>query len=92
VGKLSLKIILSNTFLLQAFNDEPRKPERKVQEIKTAFSEYTTQNTLLVFDTPGYFARRFLPDVFFFLKVNVIQDLIEAGVMAVICERWIIKK
>lgn len=64
--------------------------ERK-EEIKKAFFEYATHNTLSAFDTPGYFARQILPDEDFFFKANVIQDLIESGVMVMRGERWIIK-
>jgi len=53
--------------------------EERKEEIKKAFFEYAAQNTLSAFDTPGYFARQILPDESFFLKANVIQDLIVSG-------------
>jgi hypothetical protein len=46
----------------------------------------------LAIDTPGYFARQILPDESFFLKANVVQDLIDSGVMVIRGEKWIIKK
>ena len=66
--------------------------EERKEEIKKAFFEYAENNTLSSFDGPGYFARQILPEESFFLKANVIQDLIESGVMAMRGERWIIKK
>lgn len=47
---------------------------------------------LSAFDGSGYFARQILPTESFFLKVNVITDLIESGVMVMSGEKWIIKK
>jgi hypothetical protein len=46
-----------------------------------AFFEYAAHNSLSAFDTPGYYTRRILPGEFFFLKANIIQDLIDSGVM-----------
>jgi hypothetical protein len=66
--------------------------EEKVQEIKKAFFEYAAHKTLSACDTPGYFARQILPEESFFLKANVIIDLIEAGIMVIRGEKWIIKK
>ena len=65
--------------------------ERK-EEIKQAFFEYSNHDTLSAFDTPGYFARQFLSKESFFLKANVISELIESGVMVMRGENWIIKK
>ena len=65
--------------------------ERK-EEIKKAFFEYAEHNTLSAFDSPGYFARQILPEESFFLKANVISNLIESGVMVMRGEQWIIKK
>jgi hypothetical protein len=50
--------------------------EERIEEIKKAFFEHARQNTLSVFNTPGYYARRILSGKSFFLKANVIQDLI----------------
>jgi len=33
--------------------------EERKEEIKNAFFEYTKENKLSAFDTPGYFARNF---------------------------------
>ena len=67
------------------------KEEERKEEIKKAFFEYAAQNTLSAFDTAGYFARQILPDEPFFLKATVINELIEAGVMVMRGEKWIIK-
>lgn len=66
--------------------------EEKTQEIKKTFFEYTAHNALSACDTPGYFARQILPEESFFLKANVIADLIELGEMVMRGEKWIIKK
>jgi hypothetical protein len=50
--------------------------EERIEKIKTAFFEYAAHDTLSAFNTPGYYARRILPGKSFFLKANVIQDLI----------------
>lgn len=65
--------------------------ERK-EEIKKAFFEYAAHNTLSAFGTPDYFAKQILPEESFFLKANVITDLIESGVIVMKGEKWIIKK
>jgi len=65
--------------------------EERKEEIKKAFFEYATHNTFSAFDTPGYFARQILPQESFFLKADVIQDLIDSGVMVIRGEKWIIK-
>jgi hypothetical protein len=65
--------------------------EERKEEIKKAFFEYVAHNTLSAFDTSDYFARQILPDESFFLKANVIQDLIESGIMVMRGEKWIIK-
>ena len=66
--------------------------EERKEEIKKAFFEYAACNTFSAFDGPGYFARQILPEESFFLKANVIQDLIESGVMVMRGEKWIIIK
>ena len=66
--------------------------EERKEKIKKAFFEYAAHNTLSAFDTPGYFARQILPEESFFLKANVISDLIESGFMIMRSERWVIKK
>lgn len=66
--------------------------EERKEEIKKAFFEYATHNTLSAVDTPGYFARQILPEESFFLKATVIQDLIDAGVIVMRSDKWIIKK
>ena len=66
--------------------------EERKEEIKKAFFEYTTHNTLSAFDTPGYFARQILPNESFFMKADVIQDLIDSGIMVIRGEKWVIKK
>jgi hypothetical protein len=65
--------------------------EEKVQVIKKAFFEYTAHNILSACDTPGYFARQILTKESFFLKANVIADLIESKVMVIDNGKWIIK-
>jgi hypothetical protein len=50
--------------------------EERKEEIKKAFFEYAARNTLSAFNTPGYYAHTILPGKSFFLKANVIQDLI----------------
>jgi hypothetical protein len=66
--------------------------EERKEEIKKAFFEYAAHNTLSAFDTSGYFARQILPDKSFFLKANLIQYLIDSGVMVMRGEKWIINK
>ena len=65
--------------------------EERKEEIEKSFFEYAAHNTLSAFDTPGYFARQILPQESFFLKADVIQDLIDSGVMVIRGEKWIIK-
>ena len=66
--------------------------EERKEEINKAFFEYAAHNELSAFDTAGYFARQILPDETFFLKANVIQGLIDSGVMVMFGEKWILKK
>lgn len=66
--------------------------EERKESVKKAFFEYAEYNTLSAFDTPGFFARQFLLEESFFLKANVISDLIESGVMVMRGEKWIIKR
>jgi hypothetical protein len=66
--------------------------EERKEEIKKAFFEYATHNTLSAFDTPGFFARQILPHESFSLRANVIYDLIESEVMIRVGDKWIIKK
>ena len=65
--------------------------EERIEEIKKAFFEYAKENELSAFDTSGYFARRILPNESFYLKVKVIEGLMESGVMVMMGEKWIIK-
>jgi hypothetical protein len=60
------------------------------EEIRKAFFEYAAHNELSAYDTPGYFARQILPDASFYAKANVIQDLIESGVMVIRSDHWFI--
>ncbi len=53
--------------------------EEKVREIRRAFFEYAKENELSAFDTSGYFARQISPGKSVFLKVKVIDNLIESG-------------
>jgi hypothetical protein len=66
--------------------------EERKEEIKKAFFEYAKENELSAFDTPGYYAKHILPEESFFLKANVIQDLIDSRVMVIRGEEWVIKK
>jgi hypothetical protein len=61
-------------------------------EIKKAFFEYAAHNELLAIDTPGYFAKQILPDASFYKKANVIQDLIDNGIMVIKGDKWFIRK
>jgi hypothetical protein len=54
--------------------------EERKEVIKKAFFEYVAHNTLSAFNTPGYFAGQIWPYESFFLKANVINDLIESGI------------
>jgi len=62
------------------------------EEIRKAFYEYAEHNELLAIDTPGYYARQILPDAPFFAKANVIQGLIDNGIMVIRGDRWFIMK
>jgi hypothetical protein len=61
-------------------------------EIRKAFFEYAAHNELSSYDTPGYYARQILPDAPFFAKANVIQDLIDTGIMVIRGDKWFIRK
>jgi hypothetical protein len=65
--------------------------EGKVREIRRAFFKYAKENELSAFDTSGYFARQILPGKSFFLKVKVIDNLIESGGMVMVNRKWVIK-
>jgi hypothetical protein len=80
---------LNNFFTLHFQVYSMATEEERKEEIKKAFFEYATHNTFSAFDTLGYFARQILPDESFFLKVNVINDLIESDIMVMRGERWI---
>ena len=65
--------------------------EEKIQEIRQAFFEYAKENELSEFNTISYFARQFLPEESFFLKKQVINELIESGIMVSDNEKYFIK-
>jgi len=83
---------LNNFFTLNFQVYSMATEEKRKEEIKKAFFEYAKHDELSAVDTPGYFARRILPDESFFLKANVITDLMESGVMVIRGDKWIIKK
>jgi hypothetical protein len=62
------------------------------EEIRKAFFEYAAHNELLAIYTPGFYARQILPDASFYAKANVIQDLIDNGIMVIRGDRCFIKK
>jgi hypothetical protein len=64
--------------------------EEKSQEIRKAFLQYAKENELTAFATPYYLAKQFLPDESLFLKMQIIRDLIDTGILKMIKEKWII--
>ena len=59
------------------------------EEIKQAFLEYAKENELSAFDTSYYFAKQILPNESLFLKQCITQDLIEAGIMRMVNQKWV---
>lgn len=66
--------------------------EQRKEEIKRAFLEYAKNNELSAFNTISYYARQFLPEESFFLKRQVINELIDSGVLVIENEKYVIKK
>lgn len=64
--------------------------ERK-ENIKKVFLEYARKNELSALNTTSYYARQFLPEESFFLKREVINDLINSGIMVPENGKYIIK-
>jgi uncharacterized protein affecting Mg2+/Co2+ transport len=64
--------------------------EERILKIKKAFLEYAKRNELSAFVTPYYLAKQFLPEESLFLKMEVIQNLINVGIVKIIKEKWII--
>ena len=68
----------------------PTEEERK-QIIKLAFLEYAQEHELPDINTMSFYARQFLPDESFFLKRQVLSELIESRVMISGNGKWIFK-
>jgi hypothetical protein len=66
--------------------------EERAQEIRKVFLEYARQNELSAFNTAYYFAKQILPEEDLFLKMRVIENLKEAGIMQIRGDKWIIKE
>ncbi len=64
--------------------------ERRL-EIIQALRVYAKSNELSAFCTPHYFARQIMPDGSYFLKCEVISDLVESGTMVMVGGKWVIK-
>jgi hypothetical protein len=64
--------------------------DTRAQEIRKAFLQYAKENELSAFNTPYYLAKQFFPDDSLFLKMQIIQDLIDSGILKMIKEKWII--
>jgi len=69
----------------------PTEEERK-EIIKKAFLEYAKEHELPDINTMSFYARQFLPEESFFLKRQVLNELIESGVMVSRNGKWLIKK
>jgi len=69
----------------------PTEEERK-QIIKLAFLEYAQEHELPDINTMSFYARQFLPAESFFLKRQVLSELIESRVMISGNGKWIFKK
>lgn len=69
----------------------PTEEERK-QIIKLSFLEYTQEHELPDVNTMSFYSRQFLPDESFFLKREVLNELIESGIMISKNGKWIITK
>ena len=65
--------------------------EERAQEIRKTFLEYARQNELSAFSTAYYFAKQFMPEEDLFLKMRIIENLKEAGIMQIRGDKWIIK-
>jgi hypothetical protein len=61
------------------------------EEIKQAFLKYAKENELSAFNTPYYFAKQILSNESLFLKMKIIEELMESGIMQMINEKWVIK-
>jgi hypothetical protein len=64
--------------------------ENIILKIKKAFLEYAKRNELSAFSTPYFLAKQFLPEESLFLKMEVIQKLIDAGIVKIIKDKWVI--
>jgi len=65
--------------------------EQRKQKIKLAFLEYAQEHELPDVNTMSFYSRQFLPDESFLLKRQVLNELIESGVMISGNGKWIIK-
>ena len=65
--------------------------EERAQEIRKTFLEYARQNELSAFNTVYYFAKQIIPEEDLFLKMGVIENPKEAGIMQIRGDKWIIK-
>jgi len=66
--------------------------DQQKQKIKLAFLEYAHEHELPNVNTMSYYSRQFLPEESFFLKRDVLNELIESGVMISRNGKWILKK
>jgi hypothetical protein len=69
----------------------PTEEERK-QKIRKAFFQYAQENDMPDINTMSYYSRQFLPDESFFMKRQVLNELIESGIMVSRNGKWLIKK
>jgi len=69
----------------------PTEEERK-ENIKKAFFQYAQSHEMPDINTMSFYARQFLPEEAFFLKRQVLNELIESGVMVSRNGKWLIKK
>ena len=69
----------------------PTEEERK-ENIRKAFFQYAHEHELPDVNTMSYYSRQFLPDESFFLKREVLNELIESGIMVSRKGKWLIKK
>lgn len=67
--------------------------EEEIKEkIRKAFLEYAQSHEMPDVNTPSYYSRQFLPEESFFLKIEVLNELKESGIMISRNGRWILKK
>lgn len=68
----------------------PIEVERK-EDIRKAFLEYAQKHDMPDINTMSYYSRQFLPEESFLLKREVLDELIESGIMVARNGKWIIQ-